>query len=1137
MGGVLSDELRGELLKKPDLTLQKAHDYCRTFEAAELQKYKFSTPAGAGTEHSIGIQPVNKLNEQDKKPPRSCKFCGYKHPFTKPSRCPAFGKLCLKCKQKGHFAQVCPANVKGGSQVDVVQHTQSSSQEVHTYFESIELGSVLDARKSRKSLVTIQIGGQAVEIKADTGAEATVIPYHLYEKITKKPLQQIQQPLKGWLATKPVHPRGCVRLPTRYKNRQMDLLYLVVDGNFTPLLGCDACLDLEVLMFMNLQLIDSPEPDRATPKPQGACEDQTMFQKDSVLCGYQDCFSDKPGQLPNKVHLEVDTSVPPVVHPPRKIPVAMLEPAREKLKEMEEAGIIVKEDEPTPWVSSMLVIDKTKVNDKRKDTPPSKDDVRICIDPRDLNKALKRPHYPMVTVEEVANRLAGAKSFTSLDACSGYWQLPVDDESSKLLTFNTPWGRYRFTRLPFGISPAPELYQREMDRLFAGVPVEIIVDDFLVHGKDQSEVDEKMRRVLDRSREVGLKFNPKKVKLRVPEVSYVGHLFSAEGLKPDPEKIRAINDMPPPVDKEGVLRILGTVNYLDKFIEHKADIQEPISQLTQKDAAFVWKKTQQEAFNHLKSVITSAPALAYFDNTKETVLNVDASIKGLGAVIMQDGKPVAFGSKTLTSCERRYANIERELLAIVWGAQKFHTYVYGRRVIVETDHKPLESIFRKPLNDAPPRLQRMLLKLTKYDLDVRYVPGKQQVISDCLSRAPISDTAPATEPEDVIGINLIEDLGFESSTLKRFKETSSNDETSRVVMEYVLKGWPSEKEQVDELAREYWSFKEELSVEDGLLFKSDRIVVPRSLRAEVLDEIHGAHMGESKSLSFARDYVFWPSMTAQIKDRVSSCSICNAFRNRQQRESLHPHDIPGLPWQVVGTDLFDYAGQTYLLVTDFYSKYFEIELLRQNTARCVINNLKKIFARFGVPDEVVSDNGSQYSNTRNLFSTTHEFKQFAEEWGFRHTTSSPEYPQSNGAAERAVQTAKRIFKKAAADKKDPFEGLLKYRNTPFEDIGVSPVQLLMSRRTRTMIPTHRRLLLPQAVDPDQVVKALKQRQSVSKKNYDKQGRDLPQLEPGDKVRIRPNRDREWRKAEVLPRSYLLQDERGRVYRRNIVTDN
>ena len=145
---------------------------------------------------------------------------------------------------------------------------------------------------------------------------------------------------------------------------------------------------------------------------------------------------------------------------------------------------------------------------------------------------------------------------------------------------------------------------------------------------------------------------------------------------------------------------------------------------------------------------------------------------GLGAVIMQDGKPVAFSSKTLTTSERRYANIERELLAINWGAEKFHTYVYGRRIIVKTDHKPLEAIFKKPLNAASPRLQRMLLKRTNYDLVIRYVPGKKQVISDCLSRAPLSETEPVSEPEDVIGVNLIEGLGFVTSTLKRFKDTS-----------------------------------------------------------------------------------------------------------------------------------------------------------------------------------------------------------------------------------------------------------------------------------------------------------------------------------------------------------------------------
>ncbi|XP_048576990.1 uncharacterized protein LOC116614069 [Nematostella vectensis] len=537
--------------------------------------------------------------------------------------------------------------------------------------------------------------------------------------------------------------------------------------------------------------------------------------------------------------------------------------------------------------------------------------------------------------------------------------------------------------------------------------------------------------------------------------------------------------MPPPSDKDGVQRFLGTINYLDKFIEHKADLQGPISQLTQQVAVFTWEKPQQEAFEKLKAVITHAPVLAYFDNHKQTILNVDASSTGLGAVIIQEGKPIAFGSKTLSSCEQRYANIERELLAILWGADKFHTYVYGRRVIVETDHKPLEAIFRKPLNECPPRLQRMLLKLTKYDLDVRYVPGKKQIISDCLSRAPLTDTTPVSEPEDVIGINLIENLGIENSTLKKFRDASSNDETSRVVMEYVLEGWPEEKDQVDELAREYWNYKEELSVEDGLLFKSDRIVVPRSMRAEVLEDIHGAHMGESKSLSLARDYVFWPSMTAHIKDR-----------------------------------------------------YFEVELLRQSTAMCVVNTLKQIFARFGIPAKVISDNGPQYSNTRNIFSTTHEFTQFAEAWGFQHVTSSPEYPQSNGAAERAVQTAKRIFKKAAAENKDPFEGLLKYRNTPFDDIGVSPAQLLMSRRTRSTLPTHRRLLVPHPVDPHRVVKALAHRQANSRMSYDQHSRDLPPLEVGDKVRVRVNKDKEWCKAEVLPRSYVVEDEKGRVFRRN-----
>jgi hypothetical protein len=460
VGGVLSDELRGELLKKPGLTLQSAHDYCRTYEASEAQKCRFGKFTGGISNVSPVIQESG-LKPKDKKYIQPlCKFCALKHSFSNPANCPAYKKRCRKCQKEGHFARVC---VKKNSRVDVV-HKNASDEEndldngVHAYFTSIEIECLSNKKRSKQSMINVKIGKQNVRMKADTGAEATVIPYHLYQKITRKPLQKIHQPLKGWLATKPIHPRGCVRLPTEYEGRKLDLLYLVVEGDFTPLLGCDACLDLEVLKFMNFGLLDIPESDNEFEKVERK-DNGNIFVSSSILKEYQDCFSEKPGILPNPVHLEMYTSVTPVIHAPRKIPIALLDPTKEKLKEMEDEGVIVKEEGHTPWVSSMLMVDKRKgTKTLGKKETPSKADIRICIDPRDLNRALKWVHHPMVTVEEVANRLSGARVFTSIDACSGFWQLPVDEESSKLLTFNTPWGRYRFTRLPFGITPAPEIY-------------------------------------------------------------------------------------------------------------------------------------------------------------------------------------------------------------------------------------------------------------------------------------------------------------------------------------------------------------------------------------------------------------------------------------------------------------------------------------------------------------------------------------------------------------------------------------------------------------------------------------------------------------------------------------------------------
>ncbi|XP_032235873.2 uncharacterized protein LOC116617347 [Nematostella vectensis] len=687
VGGVLSDQLRGELLKKPDLTLQSAHDYCRTYEASEAQKIKFSLPTGIVEQSASNIHDIKSSMSQNNRGKMTL-FANFVVSGIH------FRKVNVQPLSKS--AENVKRSVTSRGCVDLQGRAvciKLKKPQVNT-MKMMQLMPDVSASRS-KSMINVTISNCQVKVKADTGAKANVIPFSLYRQVTRNT---------------PENPPAIEGMPQMLKIARI--------------------------------------PDIITTDP--------------VLKNFQDCFSDKPGRLPNEITLETDESVRPVIHPPRKLPISLLGPVKEKLSEMEQDGIIVKEEEHTPWVSSMLLVDKRREKGKGQ---PTKEEIRICIDPRDLNTALKRVHHPMVTIEEVVDKLANTVVFTALDACSGFWQLPVDEASSKLLTFNTPWGRYRFCRPPFGVAPAPEIYQREMERLFEGVPVEILVDDFLIHAQDQSEMDEKLSMVLERSREVGLKFNPSKVKLRVDE---------------------------------------------------------------------------------LKRVISSSPVLSYFDNNKQTVLNADASSTGLGAVVMQGGRPVAYGSRTLTNAEKHYANIERELLAITWGVQKFHTYLYGRSVIVQTDHKPLESIFKKPLNDAPPRLQRMLLKLTKYDLNVNYVPGKQQVLYDCLSRAPIHIPETPSNDSDEVQVNLVDKFRLDKDALSKFRSCTNTDETSQVVMNYVLTGWPSDRGQIDELAREYFNYREELSVEDGLLFKSDRIVVPRGMRAEVLDEIHGAHMEQQR---------------------------------------------------------------------------------------------------------------------------------------------------------------------------------------------------------------------------------------------------------------------------------------------------
>uniref|UniRef100_A0A3P9LL44 Gypsy retrotransposon integrase-like protein 1 n=1 Tax=Oryzias latipes TaxID=8090 RepID=A0A3P9LL44_ORYLA len=573
------------------------------------------------------------------------------------------------------------------------------------------------------------------------------------------------------------------------------------------------------------------------------------------------------GLFPGECTIHLDPKATPVVHPPRRVPHALRSRLKKELENMEEQHIIVKVTEPTEWVNSMVVAEK-----------PRTGKLRICLDPRDLNKAVKRPHYPLPTLDDITAKLAGARYFSVMDARSGYWAIKLTDESSKLTTFNTIFGRYRFLRLPFGLVSAQDEFQRKIDETYEGLEgVTAIVDDILIYGKTKAEHDRNLHAMLQRSRERGVRLNPDKSIICATEVSYFGHRLTADGIKPDPEKIRAIKEMEAPKNKGELETLLGMVNYLSKFAPCLSDINAPLRQLLKESSEFVWDAQHEQAFSKMKELITRepGPVLTYFDPSKQLKLQVDASKYGLGAVLLQDSKPVSYASRSLTDSEVNYAQIEKELYAILFGFKRFHHYVYGQHVIVESDHKPLEPIMQKPLALAPPRLQRMILQLQRYSFTILHKPGKDIPVADTLSRKSLpSQDDNMSEGMDLQVHTVYDNLPVSDIRLKEIQEETSKDTQLTVLKNIINNGWPEERKKCPQVAAEFWNHRNELSVINGIVFKGEKIIIPALLRAEMLSRVHVGHMGMEKCKQRARDILFWPGMSKDIENVVQNCTTC-----------------------------------------------------------------------------------------------------------------------------------------------------------------------------------------------------------------------------------------------------------------------
>lgn len=1106
--GVRDEKLRERLLRVNDLTLTKAVDICKASEQTS-QQLKLIT---SGAEESVGAvktePPQNTRRPRDPPIQRSeCRFCGYQHGNR---QCPARGQTCHKCGLKNHFQTRC----------------RSTNPKVHAVEEvPEEVFRISKVGNESSALITMEVGMQRsqsqVTFQLDTGAECNLLSMKDYRRATGDvDLAQVKRCSHKFIKTytnERYKILGSTALPTwRYGKRSV-LQFNITEDDLAPLLSYRTCIELGLVTINDCDSASNFTDLKDTPSI-----GVTMTIAD-LLEEYKDVFGGL-GDLPGEYHIVTDDTVPPVVHPPRRVPVALRDQIKEKLDEMVASDILAPVTEPTEWVSSMLVIVK-----------PNK--LRICLDPRDLNKAIRREHYQMPTVEEVATRLSQAKKFTVVDAKDGFWQKRLDTESSCKTTFNTPFGRYRWKRMPFGISSAPEVWQRTMHEFVEDLEgVEVIADDFLIagFGNTDHEVNQSLekneRAFLDKCRLWNLKLNRAKVKRHQPTVKFMGHLLTSQGLLPDPEKIQAILQMPEPEDVTALKRFLGMVTYLAKFMPHLSEMTEPLRRLEDKNVEFQWLEQHSIAMNTIKKFLTEAPVLRYYDVNKPVTVQCDASQSGLGAVVLQDGQPVCYASRALTDTESRYAQIEKELLAITWACDKFDQYLYGRdKVTIETDHEPLKPVFKKAIYKSPKRLQRMRLALQKYNLEVEYKKGSLMYIADALSRAYLMTTDGAqSECCEIRALEMVnheEHIRVEPPKRDVFRQRVAEDADIQELIQVIQKGWP-DKKKCPPAVQPYYDERGELIESQGLVFRGEQLVVPLSLRKDMLNQLHSSHIGTGGCVRRAREILYWPRMSAEIRDFVSRCTICQTHRPEQAREELQPHELPSRPWQKLAADLFVLGQQTFLIVVDYWSSFFEVVEIHRKTAQTVITQLKVQFARHGIPEVLITDNGPEFDNQ--------EFKSFSSQWHFEHRTSSPRYPQSNGKVENAVKTCKGLLVKAKEDKKDPLLAILEWRNTPSEGFSTSPVQRLMGRRTRTLLPTASKLLQPNS-DTKTTASNLAARKRLQCRQYNRGIKNLPPLKAGDAIRMKLPGEKKWSLGHCTRplgrRSYEVEVE-GRRYRRN-----
>ena len=604
-----------------------------------------------------------------------------------------------------------------------------------------------------------------------------------------------------------------------------------------------------------------------------------------------------------------------------------------------------------------------------------------------------------------------------------------------------------------------------------------------------------------------------------PAVEYLGHRVDAEGIHTAEGKKIAILQAPQPQNLQQLRSFLGLLNYYGKFVPNLATLLQPLHRLLRHEVKWKWDTMCTRTFEAAKQALSSSRVLVHYNPKYPLVLAGDASAYGLGAVISHrfpDGteRPIAFASRTLSPAERNYAQLEKEAASLVFGIKKFHQYLYGRRFTLLTDHKPLMAILG-PKKGVPSlaaaRLQRWAILLSAYTYDMEFKPTAAHGNADGLSRLPLPSELQETEADTIFNIASVQ-----------VRQATRSDPILSKVLEYTKNGWPR---QVPKTLEPFHNRQAELTVEGDCILWGIRVVVPEKLQSAVLRELHSSHSGMSRMKSLACSFAWWPNIDKNIEQLVKGCHPCLSIRHAPAVAPLYPWAWPPKPWQRIHIDMAGpFQGTTYLVIVDAHSKWPEVYDMRSNTtSQNTITLLRHVFATFGLPLQLVSDNGPQF--------TSAEFTEFLQGNGVKHIRCAPYHPSSNGLAERFIRTFKQAMKAGAQCGVSPQKRLdnflLRYRSTSHATTQRTPASLFLGRDLRT------RLSLLKPVCEDSV--ALQQDVQTRHHNQHAKAR---KFEVGDRVMAQNfGAGSKWMPGVIVqkkgPLSYVIQVKSGCQWRRHV----